>query len=377
LKIFKLTVIVIILLLSLIGCESRKHKQIKAMMEVGEYAPAMVLLNAELLEDVKNVELREMLIICYEKQELWAGVIKQIEVINNIEPEKNYDFLLMRAYSLLNQIDEAKIIKNKYPNYHSSLISKYDKNLVEIIKKIKIPSDSLRDIDCLYSIINPDTLDEFWKYIYDSKIKLFNGDSLLEKNFFYYTKKNESVLNEEKLQYYKENHLQDWYLVGIMSEVCDDSPNITYLEDDVKEMLQIDSTYIDYIYEPIMTYANSLIKPNIYDKKYGHYTYFLFYNEIVDYYKKRSVAFKILRLFKKSLDAKGSEIYWTEFNDENPPDDVSLYFLYGDYIDFLKEMNDYKHIVSFAELKMKKFNKSNWVYESLKLEKNKALEKLK
>ena len=375
-KKFILAGIAIILLLGLVGCESKKNKQIKAMMEVGEYASAMVLLNAELIEDVKNVELRKMLLECYEKQDLWDEVIKQIDIIKKIDPEANYDFMLMRSYSLIRQIEKAQIILKKYPNYNKSLDYKNTINLLEKIKKTEILTDSLREINSMIASANPDTLDDYMKSILENRIIFFDGDSLLEKKFFYYTKKNESALNKDKLQYFKENHLQDWYLVGIMSELCDDSPNLTYIVDDVKEMLQIDSTYIDYIYEPIMTYANSLIEPDIYDSKYGLYSFYRFYDDIINYYKKRSDSFRILRLFKKALDEKKLEIYWTEENDENPPDDVSLYFLYEDYIDLLKEMNEYQHIALFAVRKMKKFNKSNWVYKSLELEKNEALEKI-
>lgn len=363
-----LTGIVIILLLGLIGCESRKHKQIKAMMEVGEYAPAMLLINAELLEDVKNVELRRMLLECYEKQDLWGEVIKQIEIIKNIAPETNYDFLLMRSYSLNGQFSKAKTILKKYPAYDDTLITRNRKELLEKVKKIKISADSLKDIKSLISTINPDTLEDYMKSFFDDQISFFDGDSLLEKKFYFYSKKNESELNKKQLQYYKNNHLDDWYLSKILLELFDSS---SYLQEYyVREMLQIDSSFMDYIYDPLMMYVNSLKKPNVYDSG-------IFYDiDKREYHRERSSVFKSLKIYEKALDEKSNEIYMIEIDDERSSKDIHLSIIYEEYIDILIEMNDYQSIIDFVDKKIKNHRETSISYKDLNNAKINALKKI-
>ena len=374
-KKFMLAGIAIILLLGLVGCESRKHKRIKVLMEVGEYFQAMVLLNVELLENVKNVKLRKMLLECHEKQGLWDEVIKQIEIIKKIAPETNYDFLLMRSYSLIKQTEKAQMILKKYPNYIDTLDTQYMLVLVEKVKNTNIPSDSLKDILSMFATINPDTLEENIKSLFTRKTVFFDGDSLLEKKFYYYTKKNESELNKEKIQYYKKKHLDDWYLVGILSELYDDSPYLYSIDDDVEKMLQIDSTYIDYIYDPLMRYANSLTEPDLYDRKYRLIGLSFYYSDFRYYYNNRSKVFELLNLYEKALDEKSNEISWLYCDNECLFKDTSLRILYNDYIVILKEMKDYLSIINFADKKMEIHKKSSIAYKTLKLEKIQALEK--
>lgn len=368
-----LTGIIIILLLGLIGCESRKHKQIKAMMEVGEYAPAMLLLNSELLEDVKNVELRKMLLECYEKQDLWDQVIKQIEIIKNIVPETNYDFLLMRSYSLNGQFGKAKTILKKYPAYNDTLNKKYMLALIEKVKNTTIPSDSLKDIQSLIATTNPDTLGEFGKSIFISQTLFFNGDSLLEKKFYYYTKKDESELNEKQLQYEKNNHLDDWYLSKVLSGLFDDDPpNLN--EYYVKDMLQIDSTFIDYIYDPLMVYANSLIKPNVYNDIFYYY-------DKSKYHRERFMIFKLLKLYKKALYEKSENIHLEEMIRKEIEmselgSDLTFSWLYNEYIYILIQMNDYQGIIDFVDEKIKNHKKTSSSYEDLNNAKINALKKI-
>ena len=322
----------------------------------------MLLLNAELLEDVKNVELRKMLLVCYEKLDLWDQVIKQIEIINNIVPETNYDFLLLRSYSLNGQFSKAKIILKKYPVYNDTLNKKYILDLIEKVKNAKIPSDSLKDIQSLIAITNPDTLGELYKSYFISQTLFFNGDSLLEKEFYYYTTKDESILNEKQLQYYNDNHLADWYLSKVLSELFgEDPPNLN--EYDVGDMLQIDSTYIDYIYDPLMVYTNSLIEPTSYNDIF-------YYSDKSKYHRERFKIFKMLKLYKKALREKNKEIHLQEMIEKDLgvrefSSDIIFELLYSDYYYILIRMNDYQGIIDFVDEKINNHKKTSSSYESL------------
>jgi hypothetical protein len=371
----KIVLLLIATTLMILGCESRKQKQIKAMMEVGEYSPAIVMLNEELLDDVKNVNFREMLIECYVKLNLWNDVIKQIEIMGNIDYSHNYDFLLMRSYSLSNQIEKANNIAIKYPNYEDSLTIRYKKKIIEKVKKIKIHSDSLRDIQSWITKVNPDTLDEYMKPFYTQNAKFFDGDSLLEKKFNFYSTRNESLLTKMQLQFYKQNNLHDWYLVDILTELNDDSPYVSGIEDQITTIVQIDSTYSEYLYTPLISYMNNLIKPDLYDRKYGSYGWGNFYSDMRKYHKNQSIIFKLLKQYEKALEEKESEIYWLECDREYKYSnkDISLYSLYEEYIAILEMMNDLQNIVHFINDKTASMKKSDFGFDILTFRKNEIL----
>jgi len=351
----------LILLFISFGCESKKHKQIKAMMEVGEYTQAITLIKEELLEDVKNIKFRKMLLKCFEKQQSWYEVINQIHIINRINPEINYDFLLLRAYSLNQQFDKVQTIMDNYSDYDTTVRLKFASSKINRVIKFKIHSDSLQNINAYYSFLDPDSLHDAIEKTY---CKLFDGDSLLEKKFFYYFDTNRVTLEKEMPSFFKKNHLNDWLIAIILLDLYDDFP---YLDEyELESLLQIDSTYIDYIYHPLMVYVNSIKEPVRSDFKYGSYR--TYDNAIRYYHSKRSRAFEFLNLYEKALEEKRSEIYWSN--------DKWLSELYREYVRILTKMNDYNGIIYFIDEKIENHKGSTDLLKELNEMKIEVLSKL-
>lgn len=340
-----------LLILLLTGCETKQVKQIKTMMEIGEYNKAIVILNIELNEDVKNVNLREMLLECYEHQRLWNEVIEQVDILNKLGLETDYDFLLMRAYALSNQCDKVEKLRKKYNDYADSLRTQYDKITIEKIKKMDVPSDSLKDIFS-YIEANPDTLDEYEKYYYEREKERFNNSLLLEKKYRYYKSKNLKNIEKEKFQFFKDHHLADIKLVDLMCRI--NSAYVSLYKNNITDILEIDSTYIYYIREPLMKYLSSIEKPNFSDAKYRYISSKFYYFDLCSYHDTRSRVFEGLGDMKAAIDEKLSEFYWQEYAYIDNKDNLRNFKITCyEYFILLDNANDDRGKISYIDKMVK------------------------
>lgn len=346
-------IMIIIILLGLISCESKKHKQIKAMIEVGEYAPAILLLNAELLEDVKNIELRKMLLVCYEEQDLWDQVINQIHIINRINPEINYDFLLLRAYSINHQFDDAKMIYKKYEHFITDIDIKYYKEVFKKISSMEFDPDSLMNIKIYYTKLDPDSLNQYslpW-------FNLFNGDSLSEKKFRYYITKNNKTVENELNQFCKDKSIQDLMLFNVLFSLSE-----SFIFDyEIERLLSTDSTYINYLIPEFSNYLLTLEKPS----EEGYWK--------ARYHEKRMNIFHYLGDFDAEINEVEELIFDYELNLKYDSFDAftdsecesNLLELYTRYVDILKLNSSKQQIQSFLDNKLDKHKENHNIYKEL------------